>query len=117
MNDLNLAHLLADQMEGQAEWRQRKAEEYPDDKQRNLDCIAQFLDMADRLRGFRGGIWYERYCLLVGDDDVNYRISEELQRMMETIHFAAQEPEEFFKDIVENFNAEPGPPDLYVVEA
>ena len=116
MSDLTLAHLLADQMEYSAEWRQDKAEEYPDDKQRNLDCAAEFLDMAERLRGFRGGFWYERYCLLVGDDNLNYRMSEELQSMTEAIHFTAQEPEEFFKEIIENSDAEPGPPDLKAVE-
>ena len=107
MSNLTLARLLADDMEGQADWRQRKAEEYPDDKQRNLDCAAQFLDLAARLRKFRGGSWYERYCLLVDDENLKFRMSEQRQLMTGTIHFVAEEAEGFFEKPVANASDDP----------
>ena len=105
--DLFIATYTADQMESKAEWRQRTAEKHPDDAVRNLDCANEFLDMAERLRGFRGGPWYERYCLRCGDGNLGFRMEEEIQQMTETIHFMALDPEEFFRRLVEDSGGDP----------
>ena len=111
MNDLTLAHILADDMERQADWRQRKAEEYPDDATRNLDCRSEFLKMAERLRAFEGGPWYDRYCRCSDDDDKNYRLTEEQQVTTGDIHFVALEPEGLFRRLVEASGALPNASD------
>ena len=107
--DLFLAGYIADQMESSADWRKRKAEEYPDDATRNLDCSGEFLKMAERLHAFEGGPWYERYCAL--GDDVAMRVTEALSQETETIHFVAKEPEELFRLLVEESGALPSASD------
>lgn len=94
-NDLEYAKHLADKMEASAEWRRIKAEEYPDDATRNLECAREFDEMAKRFRAFQGGPWYECFMELTADE--NASIAPEMANHTASIYFTAEEPEEFFE--------------------
>ena len=98
--DLSPARLIADDMDASAEWRSKKADEYPADAVRNLDCAAQFSEMAKRLRRFSGGPSYEKYVSLLSDPDNALKMSEKLRDDMATIHFVACEPEHLFEVLI-----------------
>ena len=107
--DLFLAGLIADQIESSADWRKRKADEYPDDADLNLHCCGELLKMSGRLRTFEGGPWYERYCAL--GDDVAMCVAEALSQETGTIHFIAKDPEELFRLLVEESGVLPSASD------
>jgi len=93
------------EMESSADWRRQKAEEYPEDEARNLDCAAEFDEMAKRLSEYEGGpalIEYEAVFEAFGGGCALCEFQTEATR---SIYFTASDPEEFFRDLVERYNA------------
>ena len=92
-------------MECSADWRRQKAEEYPEDKVRNLDCAAEFDEMAKRLSEYEGGpalIEYEAVFEAFGGGCALCEFQTEATR---SIYFTASDPEEFFRDLVESYES------------
>ena len=99
-----VAYVILD-MEYSADWRRQKAEEYPEDKARNLDCAAEFDEMAKRLSEYQGGPALDEYEAIGGDADGGCILSELQKEETDSIYFTASDPEEFFRDLVERYHA------------
>jgi hypothetical protein len=92
-------------MECSADWRRQKAEEYPEDEARNLDCAAEFDEMAKRLSEYEGGPALDEYEVICVDAEWGYILNELQSEETNSIHFTASDPEEFFRDLVERYHA------------
>ena len=92
-------------MECSADWRRQKAEEYPEDEARNLDCAAEFDKMAKRLSEYEGGPALDEYEAIFGNADGGYKLGELQREETGSIYFTASDPEEFFRDLVESFES------------
>ena len=101
----HFVELMTLDMEYSADWRRQKAEEYPEDKVRNLDCATEFDEMAKRLSEYEGGPALDEYEVIFGDADGGYKLSELQMEETGSIYFTASDPEEFFRDLVERYNA------------
>ncbi len=99
-----VAYMIID-MEDSADGRRQKAEEYPEDKVRNLDCAAEFGDMAKRLSEYEGGPALDEYEVICVDAEWGYILNELQSEETNSIHFTASDPEEFFRDLVGRYNA------------
>jgi len=99
-----VAYVILD-MERYADWRRKKAEEYPEDEARNLDCAAELDEMAKRLSEYEGGPALDEYEAIYGDANGGYKLGKLQREEARSICFTASDPEEFFRDLVERYNA------------
>jgi len=97
---------MIDDMECFAGWIRQKAEEYPEDETRNLDCAAEADEMAKRLSEYEGGPALDEYEAIYKDADGGYKLSELQREKAHSIYFTASDPEEYFRDLVESYNAQ-----------
>lgn len=101
---LNLARDLAEHFEHQADWRRQKADEFPNDAQRNLGCAEEYEKMAQALNAFEGGPFYGRWSDLLATD--SGRMQELLIDETSQVYFVAIQPERLFERIVSKIEAE-----------
>jgi hypothetical protein len=76
MYDLELLELEALELECSAEWRRQKAQEYPEDAQRNLEA-AELLDkLAVEIRALQGSDVHRNFSAAVVKRETDYTFHE-----------------------------------------
>jgi hypothetical protein len=87
IRDIN--EIVGFQVESTADWRRRKAEEFPDDK-RNLEAAEALDRLAAEIAGLEGSELHQRIDALIDlteDADVFFRFSESVSESLRSIGF------------------------------
>ena len=98
----HMRKILIEEMMAKADFRRRKAEEYPHDAMRNLECASEFDKMALWLGQYRGGPAFAEFVAIYESQDPRLEGLTELQMAVSaSIYFAAEHPEDYFRRLVD----------------
>jgi hypothetical protein len=87
--DLNLNELIGSQVGDAAEWRRRKAAEFPNDA-RNLRAAEELENLAAQIEGLEGSEIHQQLSALASQIDwseANFSINEDLSAELRSIGF------------------------------
>lgn len=94
--------ILKMNMEGSAEWRRRKAEEYPRDAQRNLEAAAVFDKIAETMGAVTPQTRARYEAIIDADADRGSMVVAEVEsEITGSIHISYASAEEFIVDVCE----------------
>ena len=97
---LELEHMALN-LSSSADWRRRKADEFPDDAERNLKA-AKYLDMvADSMPSMEGSELHRRISNVFFSAEDGYEFSQTESEITGSIYFDHTNGESYFEEVVD----------------